>query len=340
MGSPLHSQLQPSSVTVVIVNWNGGALLQQCLWRLSQQSVRPTRILLMDNGSTDGSPDLAQRIPGVTVRRLGRNLGFAAANNLALQECDTDFVALLNPDALPAPDWLACLLSAAQAWPEVAAFGSRQMSHGLPGIVDGIGDVYHMSGLVWRRGHGRAECAADCIGGEIFSPCAGAALYRRAALVGVGGFDEDYFCYVEDVDLGFRLRLAGLASKYIPAALVQHVGSACSGGRHSDFAVYHGHRNLVWTFVKDMPGALFWALLPLHVLMNLATVAWFALRGQGRVALCAKWDAIKGLPRMWRKRRSIQAARRASVMDIWRMLDRRLDPSHRGRAELPAGGRS
>lgn len=332
VGPPPSSQIVP--VTVVVVNWNGGALLQQCLARLVRQTVRPARILLMDNGSTDGSVETAERLGGVTVRRLGANLGFAAANNRALAECNTEFVALLNPDALPAPDWLERLVVAARARPGIAAFGSHQLAYGRPGIVDGVGDVYHVSGLVWRGGHGCAEGQAQPPR-EIFSPCAGAALYRRAALADIGGFDEDYFCYVEDVDLGFRLRLAGLACEYVPEAVVHHVGAASSGGHHSDFAVYHGHRNLVWTFVKNMPGALFWLCLPAHLALNLASLAWFAWRGQGRVILRAKRDALGALPRMWRKRSIIQAGRRAGLADIWRVLDRRWNPAHRLR---PAGG--
>lgn len=313
-----------STVTVIVVNWNGGAFLDECLVRLKQQSLLPARILVMDNGSTDGSAERAQQVPGVTVRMLGANLGFAVANNRALDECDTDLVALLNPDAFPDADWLMRLVSAARTFPDVAVFGSRQMVHGLPATLDGIGDIYHISGLVWRDGHSRAQCAADDVGGEIFSPCACAVLYRRDALVRAGGFDEDYFCYVEDIDLGFRLRLAGHICLYVPNAVVHHVGSASSGGQHSDFSVYHGHRNLIWTFIKNMPGVLFWALLPLHVLLNIITVAYFSMRGQGKVIWRAKRDAIKGIPRMWRKRCSIQSNRRATIIDIWRVLDKRL----------------
>lgn len=141
-----------------------------------------------------------------------------------------------------------------------------------------------------------ASCTEPCR--EVFSPCAAAALYRRSALRAVGGFDEDYFCYVEDVDLGFRLRLAGHKALYVPDAVVHHVGSGTTGGQHSDFAVYHGHRNLVWTFVKNMPGMLFWLLLLLHVMINLATILWFAVKGRGGVILRAKRDALLGLPRM------------------------------------------
>jgi GT2 family glycosyltransferase len=159
---------------------------------------------------------------------------------------------------------------------------------------------------------------------RIFSPCAAAALYRREAILSVGGFDEDYFCYVEDVDLGFRLRLMGYDSVLIPQAIAYHVGSATTGGQKSDFSVYHGHKNLVWTFVKDMPGALFWLLLPLHLLMNLITVTWFVLHGRGAIILRAKWDAMKGIPSILSKRRSIQRTRRCSVVEIWRILDKRL----------------
>jgi len=311
-----------NTVTVIIVNWNGGDLLRQCLNDLLQQTVQPTRILVMDNGSTDGSAEKVAGLLGVTVRMLGENLGFAAGNNRAFAECDTELVALLNPDAFPEQDWLEKLLAAARAHPDVAAFGSRQMVAGVEGVVDGLGDVYHVSGLVWRRGHGRSLTAPDLVSREIFSPCAGAALYRREALAEVGDFDEDFFCYVEDVDLGFRLRLAGYRSMYVPDAVVHHVGSATTGGQHSVFSVYHGHRNLVWAYLKNVPGWLFWAFLPLHLAMNLVALVVFTLRGQGGVMFRAKRDALMGIPMMWRKRRHIQSKRAVSWRAILRVLEK------------------
>ena len=125
------------------------------------------------------------------------------------------------------------------------------------------------------------------------------ALYRRSALDEPGGFDEDYFCYVEDVDLGFRLRLAGYCYLYVLQSVAYHVGSGTTGGQDSDFAMYHGHRNLVWTFVKDMPGILFWLLLPLlHLLLNLVSIICFTLRWRGGVIWRAKRYAVLGLPKM------------------------------------------
>jgi len=177
---------------------------------------------------------------------------------------------------------------------------------------------------VWRIGHGLPVPTSAESGREVFSPCAAAALYRRSALRELAGFDKDYFCYVEDVDLGFRLRPAGYRCLYVPQSVAHYVGSGTTGGQHSDFAMYHGHRNLVWAYVKNMPGWLFWACLPLHVAMNLITVAVFIKRGKGRVILRAKRDALLGLPKMWRKRREIQENRVASAGQIWRALDKRV----------------
>ena len=321
-----HANARAATVTVIIVNWNGGALLAQCVQHLQAQTVQPDQILLIDNASTDGSLQHLPAVDHLTVQRMDSNLGFAAANNHAIAQCHTEYVALLNPDAFAAPDWLEQLLQAARAHPQAAAFGSRQLCHEDPTLLDGIGDCYHWSGMAWREGHGKPQQARHLIESEIFAPCAAAALYRRTALVAAGGFDESYFCYMEDVDLGLRLRLAGHTARYVPTAVVQHVGSATSGGRHSDFSVFHGHRNMVWTFVKNMPGVLLWALLPLHLVANLAALVVFSLRGQAGVIARAKWQAIKGLKAAWRQRGNIQRHRSASVRDLYAALDKRCWP--------------
>jgi GT2 family glycosyltransferase len=312
-------------ITIIIVNWNCGELLAECLRCLKMQTFKSARVLVVDNASSDGSI-AAAGIPAnnIELLQMDFNLGFAAANNRALAQCNTEFVALLNPDALPEPDWLECLLAAARSNPEVAAFGSRQLCHDNPEILDGTGDTYHMSGLAWRERYGMRQQSQDLISREIFSPCAAAALYRRQVLLDAGGFDEDFFCYVEDVDLGFRLHLSGYKALYVPDAVVRHVGSASTGGEWSDFAVYHGFRNPVWVFIKNMPGILFWLLLPLHVALNLASILLFSIRGQGRVILKSKKDAFLGIPRMWRKRREIQKNRVGSIGAIWKALDKRI----------------
>lgn len=303
--------------------------MDRCLSAVLAQTVVPHEVILVDNASSDASLDIVKRFPSVRVLQQRENLGFARANNLAIRAAaaESEWIALLNPDAFPERDWLEALLSAARKSTGYAVFGSKLVNAADPSILDGVGDAYHVSGLVWRERCEASQQEEDVLSREIFSPCAAAALYRRQIVLDAGGFDEDYFCYVEDVDLGFRLRLAGHKAMYVRDAVTYHVGSATTGGQHSDFSVYHGHRNLVWTFVKDMPGAVFWLCLPLHVTMNLVALAVFTWRGQSRVIWRAKWDALKGLPKMWRKRRLVQSNRIATVREIWRLMDKQVVPA-------------
>lgn len=314
------------SIGVVIVNWNSWGVLSRCLKRLQGQTYQDFKVLVIDNASNNPVTDeLLSRYPNVALVQNQSNLGFAVANNQAMKLLSgSKWLALLNPDAFPEPDWLERLVDAASKNPDYTMLASRQIMDSNRDLLDGDGDVYHISGLVWREGHGkRKDVAADDLR-EIFSPCAAAALYRRDTLISVGAFDEDFFCYVEDVDLGFRLRLMGHRCLLVPGAVVHHIGSATTGGPQSDFAVYHGHRNLVWAYVKNMPGCLFWVCLPLHISMNLVAVCIFVMRGKGSVILRAKLDALRGLPGMWRKRQNIQRRRVASLGEIWRVLDKRM----------------
>lgn len=285
-------------------------------------------VLVLDNGDEDPIPDdYSTRFPSVQFYNSRGNIGFAAGNNLLLQKtAGCEWIALVNPDAYLEPEWLSKMLSASITYPEYSFFASRLVHAENHELLDGDGDIMHMSGLVWRQGHGHILPPGEAILREVFSPCAAAALYRRDALEAVGGFDEDFFCYSEDVDLGFRLRLAGHRCLLVPDAVAYHVGSVTTGGWHGDFAVYHGHRNLVWTYIKNMPGVLFWLLLPVHIALNLVTIIWFSLLGQGGVIFKAKWDAVRGIASMWKKRGDIQKNSIASVGDIWQILDKSFLP--------------
>ncbi len=314
-------------VTVVVVNYNSGHWLLKSLNALAMQTHKPAKVLVVDNNSTDDSMmGLKERFHEFEYILLDENIGFAAANNLAIDRCATPLVALLNPDAFPEPGWIGSLLRASAKYPEAASFGSLLLVADQPDYIDGVEDVYHASGLVWRGGHGRLVNDGDTWGREIFSPCAAAALYRTDALRQVGGFDEDFFCYLEDVDLGFRLRLDGWASRFVPEARVQHVGGATSGGRHSDFSIYYGHKNLTWAFVKNMPGPLLWLLIPLHILMSMVSLVHMAYIGRARIFCRSKWDAALGLPRAFEKRKQIQSGRRVSVLKVLAMLNWKLIP--------------
>ena len=310
-----------AEVLVIIVNYNGGELLARAVGAMKLQTFTDYRLVIVDNASSDHSiAAVRDSHPDTEVLPAGANLGFAAANNLAVRTFPgSRWIALLNPDAFPEPSWLQILVEAARDNFDIAAFASRTVDAQDTALLDGAGDAYHISGRYWRRGnhcpakHRYEQCE------EIFAACAAAALYSRAAWEQVGGMDEDFFCYGEDVDLGFRLQLAGYRCLYVPTAVAHHYGSAVTGER-SDFSTYHGQRNLVWVYVKNMPAMLFWPLLPFHLILNVAALLGCTLRGQGRIAFNAKVDAARGIAGAWRKRSAIQRLRRASVARIWALL--------------------
>jgi GT2 family glycosyltransferase len=301
---------------IVIVAYQSEGVLDRCLAAVAAQTLSPARVIVVENGGR-----LASRAPatgGVDVEwiALDTNVGFAAANNLGIRRAEgCEWVALLNPDAFPAPTWLEQLLAAADAHPDVAMFASRQLLDHDPSRFDGAGDEYSVAGLAWRRGHGQLVPENPGQPDEVFSPCGAAAMYRREAVLDAGGFDEAFFCYFEDVDLAFRLRLRGHRCLHVPTAVVRHVGGASTAPR-SDFATYHGHRNMVWTFLKNMPGPLLALYWPAHVILNVVSIGWLARRGQASVGLRAKIDALGDLRRVWRQRRAVQASRRVRAWDI------------------------
>ena len=313
-------------ITIVIVSWNSAKHLPHCLDCLSLQTFQDFEVILVDNGSLDGGINgLEQEYAhlALQIERLPTNLGFALANNRgALKGCGK-WLALLNADAFPEPDWLENLLEAAKRHPEFSFFSSRQIQVHQPELLDGAGDEYHTSGLAWRRFYNYQAAQYGFQEEEVFSACGAAALYARDDFLGVGGFDESYFSYFEDVDLSFRLRLLGRRCLYVPQAVVYHVGSA-SSGKISDFVIYHGHRNLVWTYFKNMPGALFWGYLPLHLFMNFFFIISFALKGKGATILRAKIDAISRLPAIIRTRRQVQSSRRITLLQVRQVMSKGL----------------
>lgn len=255
-------------ISVIIVNYNAGKYLRPCVESLLSQTLTNFECFIIDNGSADGSldtlPELDDRF---TIIEAKANLGFAVANNRAAAQASADWLALLNPDAFARPDWLEKGLGARALLPNTGMVGSTQYLALEPDRFDGLGDEYHAFGIAWRAGFGMP--AADVIDREAFGPCGAGAFYDRSLFQSLGGFDESFFCYHEDVDLAFRMRLAGYRCVQSADAVIDHVSSAISG-RASDFAVYHGTRNRIWTFFNNMPWPLLILLVIPHILANLA----------------------------------------------------------------------
>jgi GT2 family glycosyltransferase len=309
------------AVSVIIVNWNGAPYLPRCLEAVKAQTFVDYELIVIDNASTDGSmEELENRWPGVQAVRLEENIGFARANNLGARLARGEWLALLNNDAFPAPDWLENIIQAARDFPQYTFFSSRIIQERDNSLTDGTGDVYHVSGVAWHRDYNQPAAQAHQEPDEVFSPCAAAAVYKRQQFLLMGGFDEDFINHHEDVDLGFRLRLQGFRCLYVPDAVVEHVGSA-SFGVESDYTVYSVHRNLVWTFFTNMPGMLVWKYLPSHLVANLVFLIYYSLRGQARAIWKAKLDALRGLPAALHKRRSVQNSRKISSNEIRRVID-------------------
>lgn len=302
-----------SMITVIIVNYNAGDRLQHCLESLERQSFRDFETIVIDNASSDGSAQRAQAAGGhARFIAAGANLGFAAANNLAARSAVGEWLAFLNPDACAGENWLAALVAAAGRYPDVEAFGSTQLTAENPDVIDGAGDVYHAFGIPYRGYFGWPASALPPEG-ECFAPCAAAAMYRRSVFEALGGFDEQFFCYGEDVDLGFRHRLSGGRAVQVREAVVLHEGSGITG-RHSDFSIYHGHRNRIWLTYKNVPALIYWPLWPLRRLVDflylLARARSAGIEDPLRRALR---DGYRGLAALREVRRHIQKGRKASL---------------------------
>jgi GT2 family glycosyltransferase len=334
-------------ITVVIPNWNGERFLRTCLPSLREQSFRDFETVVVDNGSTDGSVTfISERFPEVRMVRLPENLGFSAAVNAGIRASETEFVALLNNDTEQDPGWLAALVRAAERYPKSGLFASKLLDFDDRGVLDGAGDALRLSGLPYRLGHGERDGGQFDAPGYVFGACAAAAMYRTEMLDRVGLFDEDFVSYCEDGDLSFRAQLAGYRCRYVPDAVVYHMGSASSGGKRSALATRLGSRNSLSLLAKNLPLSLVPHLLPFFLPGQLARLLTAAATGTLRAHL-------EGLTEAWRqrrltleKRRRIQGRRevpnayvrrllRASSLAASRSILRRV----RGRVQSRLGGK-
>lgn len=319
---PFMNADQKAKIAVVLVNWNSGSFLRTCLAALERQTCLPDQIIIVDNASTDDSlpAEDEYQLP-LRIVRLKENTGFSYANNRAIEylEESIEWIVLLNADTKPEPTWLSSLVHGAQDNPEFDFFASTLLSMETPTVYDGTGDRLFYSGLAKRYRY-REPVVGTPRNCEVFAPCAAAAMYKASIFRAVNGFDESYFCYFEDVDLAFRLRLRGYRCLWVSNAKVLHYGGGLT--EHiSDTPVYYGHRNMVWNYFKNMPLPLLVALLPLHILTNLVTLIYYSGKGKRKTIYKAKKDAIAGLPAIWAQRKESQSGRISS----WNIL-RQLTP--------------
>ena len=319
-------------ISVVIVNWNGKHLLTECLDSLRAQDVEDVEVVLVDNGSDDGSASFVrERFPVINVLSLPENRGFAGGNNAGIGAAAGKYIALLNNDTKADPAWLANLLREAEAAPpDVGMWAGKILSYDNPGIIDNVGLLLYPDGL--GRGKGRLEKDRGQydLPGEALFPSGCAGLYRKEMLDEIGLFDEEFFAYADDVDIGLRARLAGWKCVYVPSARVYHKYSSSSSA-YSPFKAFLVERNRIWVLLKYYPVEMILAS-PFFTLLRLLAHLFGALTGQGAsgkfsrehsilramTILVKAWGAaLAALPGVIRRRRAFSPLRRLSRAGLY-----------------------
>jgi GT2 family glycosyltransferase len=314
-------------VSIIIVNLNGEPYLERCLSTLLAQTYSNFEVVLVDNGSTDTSVALVrERFPSVRVIETGQNLGLPRAINVGIRSTDSDYVVTLNNDTWVEPDWLAALVEVMEQDAQIGICASKMLFAHRPDVINSAGVCVNLAGIAWDRLGGSSDSALDdATPQEVFAACSGAALYRRTMLDEVGLFDEDYFIYLDDVDLSWRARLMGWRCMVAPRSRVYHVHSATTS-EGSPFKNFLLGRNKVWTVVKNYPAPHFWLYLPVILFYDLGS-ALYALIARGNTAtLRGRLAALRSLPAIWRKRRAVQARRRVSFAELSAHMSRLESP--------------
>jgi GT2 family glycosyltransferase len=326
-------------LSVVVVNWNRRDLLRECLKSLVSQTVAGFEVILVDNGSTDDSVALAEDFLGclrfsLRIIKNARNLGFCAGNNIGIAAASGSFIALLNNDAVADSGWLE-QLHTAFADPGVGMAASKVLVYEDPSRIDKAGHLIYPDGQNRGRGTGEIDHGQFDRLEEVLWPDGCAAMYRRSMLDEIGGFDEDFFAYADDAELGLRARAAGWRCLYVPAAVVRHHRGATLG-LHSARRLELIERNRILLIVKHFPAGMLIASFAWFAL-RLTAGAWASFRGRGEtrrfpgtsgklfLAGCivrANLEAVKMVPVMWRKRRAQQAARKLTSRQLRELLFR------------------
>jgi GT2 family glycosyltransferase len=302
-------------ISVIIVNYNGRKFLPDCLTSIFQQTYFPLEVIMVDNASNDGSVEYVQQnFPDVKLFIQSTNLGFAGGTNAGIRKSAGDFILTLNNDTIIFPHFIDELIKPMVSDTSVGMCASKMV---FPdGRINSTAICISRSGAAWDRGLGEVDHGQYEVAEEVFGPCAGAALYRSTMLEKIGLFDEDFFLYMEDVDLAFRARLSGWKCTYVSSARVIHFhgGSTAPG---SDISVYYGNRNLLWYVVKNFPKRTLLIFMPWIVGRNIAVVPYYLLKNKGRAIIKAKVDSVKGLAKIIKKRQRIKQIISDDVVEKW-----------------------
>ncbi|MCR5302892.1 MAG: glycosyltransferase family 2 protein [Lachnospiraceae bacterium] len=267
-------------VTVIIPNYNGIRYISHCLDALKLQSIE-IDIIVVDNGSDDGSDEAAAAYEGVRLIKLDENTGFCHAVNVGIKAAKTDYVILLNNDTRVGADFAKELLLCAKARKDTFSVASKMLQMSDPGKIDSAGDLYCALGWAFSIGKDGSSSKYDREE-EVFSACAGAAIYKKSLIEKLGYFDEQHISYLEDLDIGYRARINGYINRYTPKAVVYHAGSGTTGSRYNAFKVRMAARNSIYVIHKNMPIVMVVLNLPFLLAGFGIKMLYFAKKGFGR----------------------------------------------------------
>ena len=268
-------------VSIVIPNYNGEKYLKECIGALNVQTLKDTELIIVDNGSTDGSLDTVREVrPDARIIKLDKNYGFSKAVNEGIKAAKAPYVILLNNDTRPLPDFAEELYNAIRDDDRIFSVNAKMLQMYAPKLCDSAGDMYCCLGWAYARGKDRPGKNYGKAA-EIFSSCAGASIYRRSVFEEIGYFDEAHFAYLEDVDIGYRARICGYRNIYIPGAIVYHVGSGMSGSRYNKFKISLSSRNSIYLAYKNMPLPQLIINLPFLITGYLIKTVFFIRKGEG-----------------------------------------------------------
>ena len=269
-------------VSVVIPNFNGIAFLDSVLASLEGQTLSNFEVILVDNGSTDGSCSfVTANYPWVHLIELSENFGFCGAVNAGIRAAKAPYVLLLNNDTEVKEDFVEEMLTAIRRHKNAFSCGARMVQYHDRDRLDDVGNYYCALGWAFARGRGEDIHAYETED-KIFSACAGAAIYRKKIIEKIGYFDEEHFAYLEDTDIGYRARIYGYENWYAPKAIVYHVGSGTSGSRYNQFKTRYSSRNNIYLIYKNMPLLQIILNLPFLAVGFLIKFLFFAVKGMGK----------------------------------------------------------
>lgn len=306
---------QSKLVSIIIPNWNGKHYLAACLDSIRKQTYKNIETVIVDNGSKDGSVEfLKENYPEVKLITFEVNTGFSPAVNAGIRGGAGEYLALLNNDTIIEPEWTEELVKALDEHPECGSVGCKMLAYDDKTILDGVGDGYRRGGLPGRIGHKEKDEGRFDQPRYILGACGGAAIYRKTLFDDIGLFDDDYFAYLEDVDLALRAQSAGYKCLYVPTAIVYHVGCGTTGSGYSPLVVKLSSRNNWNTIVKNIPMPLLLKFIPQIIYWQAFYAAVVTLRGgQLGAWFLGTFQAIGLLPKMLAKRAAINKKRRVSL---------------------------